>query len=120
MDMGLAACGRMKQDIYDDPYNFSDWDSTSNRCFVHLANSLVWRQVTGQEPPKIPATAKEYARAGFCGWYGKSTVTFSDVITRVRCWLWAEWVFETRGKHHAFAKLPHRFRIGIYTSLKIP
>ena len=43
-------------------------------------------------------------------WYGKSTVTFSDVITRVRCWFWAEWVFETPGKHHAFSKLPHRFR----------
>ena len=50
-------------------------------------------------------------------WYGKSTVTFSDVITRVRCWLWAEWVFETLGKHHAFAKLPHHFQNTILHAL---
>ena len=50
-------------------------------------------------------------------WSGKSTVTFSDVITRVRCWLWAEWVFESHGKHHAFSKLPHRFRETILHAL---
>lgn len=53
---------------------------------------------------------------GIC-WSGKSTVTFSDVITRVRCGLWAEWVFETIGKHHAFSKLPHRFRDAILHTL---
>ena len=50
-------------------------------------------------------------------WPGKSTVTFSDVITRVRCWLWAEWVFQSLGKHHAFSKLPHRFRDTILHAL---
>ncbi|MEZ6042536.1 MAG: hypothetical protein R3C20_18710 [Planctomycetaceae bacterium] len=50
-------------------------------------------------------------------WEGKSTVTFSEVITRVRCWLWSEWVFETLGKHHAFSKLPHRFRDTILHAL---
>jgi len=50
-------------------------------------------------------------------WPGKSTVTFSDVITRVRCWLWAEWVFQSLGKHYAFSKLPHRFRDTILHAL---
>ena len=31
---------------------------------MHLANSLVWRQVTGEHPPTTPPTAKEYTRAG--------------------------------------------------------
>lgn len=31
--MGLAPGGRMKQDIYDDPFNFDDWDHTQrSRC----------------------------------------------------------------------------------------
>src|SRR5215510_11716462 len=37
-DMGLAPGGRMKQEIYKDPYDFDDWDTTqSSRCFVHIA-----------------------------------------------------------------------------------
>ena len=64
-DMGLAPGGRMKQEIYDDPFDFYDWDlSKSSRCFVHLANSLVWRSITGQNPPTTPPTAKEYSRHG--------------------------------------------------------
>ncbi len=35
-----------------------------SRCFVHLCNSLVWREITGQNPPTVPPTAKEYERAG--------------------------------------------------------
>lgn len=63
--MGLAPGGRMKQDIYDDEYDFADWDlEHGSRCFVHLANSLVWRAITGANPPTPPPTAKAYAKAG--------------------------------------------------------
>src|SRR5262249_25271861 len=63
--MGLGAGGTMRQEIYKDRHDFSDWDlSLTSRCFVHLCNSLVWRQVTGSNPPHPPFTAKEYARAG--------------------------------------------------------
>jgi hypothetical protein len=64
-DMGLGAGGTMRQEIFKDRHDFSDWDlSLTSRCFVHLCNSLVWRQVTGSNPPHPPFTAKEYARAG--------------------------------------------------------
>lgn len=64
-DMALAPGGRMKQDIYDDPYSFTDWETEAHsRCFVHIANSLVWRQVTDEQPPTVPPTAEEYTRAG--------------------------------------------------------
>jgi hypothetical protein len=63
--MGLGAGGKMRQEIYQDPYDFADWDQTmTRRCFVHLCNSLVWRQVTGTNPPHPPLTAKEYQQAG--------------------------------------------------------
>lgn len=64
-DMGLAPGGKMKQEIYEDPYGFDIWDQTvSSRCFVHLANSQLWRSITGEEPPTVPFTTKEYTRAG--------------------------------------------------------
>jgi len=64
-DMGLAPGGRMKQEIYEDPFDFDDWDQTQkSRCFVHIANSLVWREITGRQPPTTPPTAKEYSKAG--------------------------------------------------------
>ena len=55
----------MRQEIYDDPYAFNDWDTTeTSRCFVHLCNSMVWKSVTGSQPPHPPATAKQYTEAG--------------------------------------------------------
>jgi len=64
-DMGLAPGGRMKQQIYDDPFDFDDWETAhGSRCFVHIANSLVWRAIVGENPPTVPPTAKEYTRAG--------------------------------------------------------
>ena len=64
-DMGLAPGGRMKQEIYDDPFAFSDWDKdSSSRCFVHLANSLVWREITGKKSPTVPPTSKTYRQNG--------------------------------------------------------
>jgi hypothetical protein len=63
--MSLGAGGRMKQPIYKDPYGIDAWDqSVSSRCFVTLANSREWQEITGQKPPTEPPTAKDYAEAG--------------------------------------------------------
>lgn len=64
-DMGLAPGGEMEQEIYDDEQRFEDWDlDHRSRCFVHLTNALVWRAITGEDPPPTPATAEEYTRRG--------------------------------------------------------
>jgi len=64
-DLGLAPGGRMKQEIYDDPYDLFDWDTgRTSRCFVHIANSLVWGAITGDHPPTVPPTAPDYSRRG--------------------------------------------------------
>ena len=55
----------MRQEIFEDSYGLRDWDlEHKSRCFVHIANSMVWRAITGQAPPTVPPTAKEYAKAG--------------------------------------------------------
>lgn len=65
LDLGLAPGGRMKQEIYDDRHSLDVWDTrASSRCFVHIANSLAWRAVTGEEPPTTPLTAREYEKTG--------------------------------------------------------
>ena len=67
LDMGLAPGGRMRQEIYDDPYDLADWDTEhASRCFVHIANSLVWQSITGEPPPTPPPTADALHRAPAC------------------------------------------------------
>lgn len=63
--MGLAPGGRMRQEIYDDPYGLDAWDQRhASRCFVTIANSGQWMAMTGEKPPTTPPTAKQYAAAG--------------------------------------------------------
>jgi hypothetical protein len=47
----------------------------------------------------------------------KATVTFSDAITAVRRWLWADWVFATDGHDQTFAKLPESLRRALLYAL---
>jgi hypothetical protein len=64
-DMGLAPGGRMKQQIYRDHFQLSDWDQRHRaRCFVHIANALQWRAITGEAPPTKPVTPDAYRQAG--------------------------------------------------------
>jgi hypothetical protein len=88
MGMGLAPGGRMRQQIYEDPYEFPDWDHDhSSRCFVHLANSLVWRSITGEEPPPTPVTAAAYTSAGlpwFDYYEDAGTLSPSGILKQVK------------------------------------
>ena len=60
--MGLAAGGRMKQSIYPDPHGIDTWDTAqTSRVFVHIVNSAMWREITGEEAPPSPITSRDYA-----------------------------------------------------------
>jgi hypothetical protein len=64
-DMGLGAGGKMKQQVFEDPYGIDEWDTeNTSRCFIHLANSLAWEAITGAKPPTTPFTSADYARRG--------------------------------------------------------
>ena len=41
---------------------------------MHIANSLTWRAITGEAPPTLPPTAKQYTEAGlpWFDWYDDS------------------------------------------------
>jgi hypothetical protein len=62
--MGLAPGGRMRQHIYDDEHGLDAWDQDNgSRCFIAIANSPSWRAITGEAPPSLPPTARDYAKA---------------------------------------------------------
>jgi hypothetical protein len=62
--MGLPPRGRASREIFEDPFALDDWDlEHSSRCFVHLTNSVVWRAVTGADPPTVPPSAAQYTTA---------------------------------------------------------
>jgi hypothetical protein len=63
--MGIAAGGKLTQKIYPDEYGIDTWDPQSfGRVYVHIVNSMMYREITGEEPPATPVTAKEYAACG--------------------------------------------------------
>ena len=62
-EMGLGAGGRMRQKIYPDPHGIETWDvGNFGRVYVHIVNSLAYREITGKEPPSTPVTARTYAQ----------------------------------------------------------
>jgi hypothetical protein len=52
----------------------------------------------------------EGAAAGGVRWAGKRMTTFSDAVTAVRRWLWAEGVLASAGHGEGFAKIPGPFQ----------
>lgn len=65
-EMGLGAGGKMKQKIYPDEHGIETWDAANHgRVYVHIVNSMMYREITGEEPPPTPVTAKTYAQHGY-------------------------------------------------------
>lgn len=64
--MGLGAGGRMTQKIYPDPYGWDTWDEDNDaRVFVHITNSEMWREITGEPPPPTPIDVETYVAHGY-------------------------------------------------------
>lgn len=64
-EMGLGAGGKMRQSIYADLHGVDVWDQTKvEKVFVHIVNSEMYKQITGENPPESPVTAKSYAAQG--------------------------------------------------------
>jgi hypothetical protein len=64
-DMGLGAGGKMRQKIYPDDYGVDTWDQKNfGRIYVHIVNSMMYREITGIEPPPTPVTSKSYTQCG--------------------------------------------------------
>lgn len=68
-EMGIAAGGRIKQQILRDTYGVDSWNSKNNRSLnIRLVNSHAYKAITGIDPPQSPVTAIEYQLARI-PWY---------------------------------------------------
>lgn len=56
-------------------------------------------------------------RSGGVSWPGKATASFSDALTGIRRWLWAEGIFRQAGAKVGIEKLPKRVRELLLTTL---
>ena len=79
MEMGLGAGGRMRQQIFPDPYGAQTWDPLTCRLIdVYLLNSMAYRQVTGRPAPETPVTARMYTQHGY-PWFDLYEERLGDV-----------------------------------------
>jgi hypothetical protein len=66
--LGLGPGGRMRQEIFRDPFDVDDWDvEHASRCFVHLVGPAGWQRIVGSTPPSRPLSVREYVEAGCPG-----------------------------------------------------
>lgn len=61
-EMGFTAGGSIRQEIYEDPYAPDEWSAVSVSCNIWVANSLVWRGITGEKPPTEIPGPEEYRK----------------------------------------------------------
>lgn len=79
----------MKQKIYADQDSFANWDQSKfSRCFIHLVNSTMWTEITGEQPPQTPIDAKTYTNMGY-PWFdvwdeNKQSVKSNNVIGNLK------------------------------------
>jgi len=62
-EMGIAAGGRIRQQIFEDTYGAESWDGSAYRDIaIHIVNSEAYHRITGLPAPPSPITADVYAR----------------------------------------------------------
>ena len=80
IEMGLGASGRMRQKIYPDDYGLDTWDPENyGRVYIHIVNSMMYREITGTEPPSTPVSARTYTEYGL-PWFDLYDEAKGDVI----------------------------------------
>lgn len=61
--VGLGAGGKIQQEVYADDHGIDAWSfEHATRVCIHTCNAMLWRKVTGENPPHPPLTAAEYRR----------------------------------------------------------
>jgi hypothetical protein len=92
-EMGIAAGGKINQQIFQDTYGVDSWDPNRRRLLkIHMVNSIAYQSITGQEPPASPITIDEYRESGI-PWYShydeniqslKGVGAFNQIVSGVR------------------------------------
>jgi hypothetical protein len=66
MEMGLGMGGKMTQVVNQDPYGIAMWNQEDYRLVnIWMVNSMMFREITGEEPPLTPVSAQAYSEHGY-------------------------------------------------------
>ena len=66
MEMGLGMGGQMTQVVNRDPYGHETWNQDDYKLVnIWMVNSMMFREITGQEPPSTPVSAQAYSEHGY-------------------------------------------------------
>ena len=88
-EMGLAAGGKMEQKIYPDPYGLDCWDQdTKVSTWVHIVDSMSYKEITGNDPPLSPISVQTYTEYGL-PWFelydeDKQTLEATEKLKRIK------------------------------------
>ena len=78
-EMGIAAGGKIRQQIFQDTYGVESWDFNRRRPLkIHMVNSMAYKSITGQDPPPSPVTAEQYRKAAI-PWFSQYDETTPSV-----------------------------------------
>lgn len=65
IEMGIAAGGSIRQQIFEDVYGVETWDGeTCVALNLHIVNSAMYEEITGRPAPATPISEKTYRTKG--------------------------------------------------------
>jgi tetratricopeptide (TPR) repeat protein len=87
-EMGLAAGGSIRQQIFEDQYGYQTWDEESLvRLTIRIVDTVTFKRITGREAPPTPVSAEHYTKAGL-PWFHyvehAPALTPSGILARIR------------------------------------
>ncbi len=88
-EMGLAAGGSIRQQIFEDQYGYQTWDEQSLvRLTIRIVDTVTFKHITGRDAPPTPVSAEHYTKAGlpWLRYYVEHapTVGPSGILARIR------------------------------------
>lgn len=65
IEMGIAAGGSIRQQIFEDQYGYQSWDQESLvRLTIRIVDTVTFKRITGCDAPPTPVSAEHYTKAG--------------------------------------------------------
>lgn len=88
LELGIAAGGSIRQQIFEDQFGFQTWDEKSLvQLTIRIVDTATFKRITGREAPATPVSAEHYTKAGL-PWFHYAehapALAPSGILARIR------------------------------------
>ncbi|MDQ2867119.1 MAG: hypothetical protein M3R59_01705 [Verrucomicrobiota bacterium] len=88
IELGIAAGGSIRQQIFEDQYGYQTWDQESLvRLTIRIVDTVTFKRITGRDVPPTPVSAEHYTKAG-PPWFHyveqAPSLALSGILARIR------------------------------------